>query len=106
MYVGGIIFREMSFSSPRVIVPIHKLQLLLFEVRRLLGTRGIGKGGEDGPMSVKQPPPQGPHGCFSGVWNFPYAQPSCRQFSCRTGVSPISLLDRPWSWQGRATGEL
>lgn len=56
MYVGGIIFREMSFSSPRVIVPIHKLQLLLFEVRRLLGTRGIGKGGEDGPMSVKQPP--------------------------------------------------
>ena len=95
MYVGGIIFREMSFSSPRVIVPIHKLQLLLFEVRRLLGTRGIGKGGEDGPMSVKQPPPQGPHGCFSGVWNFPYAQPSCRQFPAgQVSVLFHFLIDR------------
>lgn len=57
MYVGGITFREMSFTSPRVVVPIHKLQLLLFEMRRLLGARGIEKGREDGPMLVKQPPP-------------------------------------------------
>lgn len=71
MHVGGIIFREMSFTSPRVIVPIHKLQLLLFEMRRLLGVRGIEKGREDGPMLVKQPPPQDPMGAFQESGTFP-----------------------------------
>lgn len=41
---------------------------------------------------VKQPPSQGPHKCFSGVWNFPCTQPACRLFPAEQESGPVSLL--------------